>query len=269
METLIAALQMNSSADVNSNIGLAECLLAKAAQAKAAVAVLPENWAFMGRSEQDKLAIAEEYQHGPIQQALTTMAKKYGIWLVAGTIPLRSECDTKVHAASLVYDNRGQCVARYDKIHLFDVHVSEKETYHESATIQKGSTICVVDSPVGKLGLSVCYDLRFPELYRQLVSQGAEILVVPAAFTYVTGQAHWEVLLRARAIENQTYVVAANQVGYHVNERQTYGHSMVISPWGAVLAKAAGDNQTVLARLDLGSLQNLRDTFPCLKHRYL
>ncbi len=265
---LIAALQMATGPQVQANLMEAGRLIKDAAERGAKLVVLPENFPIMGVLETDKLKVAENVGEGPIQNFLSQQAKKYKVWIVAGTIPLRSLDPARVYAASILYNDSGEVVARYDKIHLFDVTLSENhEVYTESDTIAPGHQVVVVDTPFGRLGMSVCYDLRFPELYRALSEKGAQILVIPAAFTEVTGKAHWEVLLRARAIENLCYVVAAGQGGYHVNGRTTYGHSMIVDHWGrvrSVLARGAG---VVMAEVDLAALEQTRKTFPVLSHR--
>jgi nitrilase len=267
----IAALQMASAANVQANLLEAERLVMKAAQAGAKLAVLPENFAFMGIKDRDKLLIAEIEGQGPIQEALSRMAQRAHIWLVAGTIPLKSPEPERVYASCLLFDDKGQKVARFDKIHLFDVHIADSnETYRESATILPGDQAVVVEgTPVGRLGLAVCYDLRFPELFRELSARGAQVVALPAAFTQMTGRAHWEVLLRARAIENLTYVVAAAQGGYHANGRETYGDSMIVDAWGNILERRARGSGMALAEVDLEQVKHLRTTFPVLKHRRL
>lgn len=266
--TKVALAQMVSSANVQENMQNIEHLLFQAREEEASLVLLPENCAFMGRHERDKLAIAEVYGQGPIQDTISQLAKKLGLWIIAGTLPIKAN-DSKIRAACLVYDEKGICVARYDKIHLFDVIVSPKEAHQESATIERGDQVVVVDTPVGKIGLSVCYDLRFPELYQQLLAQGAQLFTVPSAFTAVTGLAHWEVLLRARAIENLSFVLAANQGGQHENGRATYGHSMVVEPWGQILARREKGVGIVTADIDLSRLQHLRKTFPTVDHHVL
>lgn len=266
--TRAALIQMVSSADVEENLQQVEQLMLQAHQDKAQLVVLPENFAFMGRNESDKLHIAEVYGQGAIQEKISQLAKKMGLWVVAGTIPLRGN-GSKVRASCLVYDDQGISVARYDKIHLFDVSISEQETYQESATIERGQDLVVVDTPVGKIGLTVCYDLRFPELYQQLAAQGAQLFTVPSAFTAVTGLAHWEILLRARAIENLCYVLAANQGGQHASGRSTYGHSMIIEPWGKMLTQAEKGPCIVSADINLHAQQHIRQTFPCVDHHVL
>ncbi len=265
----VALAQMVSSANVVENLQQVEKLMIQAREDDAQLILLPENFAFMGHHETDKLHIGEVYGQGPIQEKISQLAKQLGLWVVAGTMPLKGS-GSKVRASCLVYDEQGLCAARYDKIHLFDVSVSPQEAYRESATIDRGHDLVVVDTPVGKIGLTVCYDLRFPELYQQLlIIQGAQLFTVPSAFTAVTGLAHWEVLLRARAIENLSYVLAANQGGHHENGRSTYGHSMIIEPWGAVLAQQTDGIGVVTAEIDLQGLQHLRKTFPSVDHHVL
>lgn len=275
-----AAIQLSSVADRDANLLGAGRLLRQAAAAGVTLAVLPENFAFMGARERDKLAIAEADGAGPIQDFLAATARELRLWIVAGTVPLAVPGDAgKVYAACLVYDAQGRRVARYDKIHLFDVDVppaatapvaASPERYRESATIARGELRpVVVDTPIGRLGLSVCYDLRFPELYRALAAQGAEVLCVPAAFTARTGQAHWEVLLRARAIENQCFLVAPGQHGTHAGGRATHGHSLILDPWGEILAQQADGDGVVAAPLPRQRLEQVRSSFPALTHRRL
>jgi nitrilase len=266
----IAAVQMATGPNVSANLLETERLIAEAAEGGAGLVVLPENFAFMGKRDQDMLALMEVDGDGPLQDFLAQMARKYGVWLVGGTLPLCA-CDAgKVRAACLLYDDRGKRVARYDKMHLFDVHLLEAdERYVESATIEPGDQVVVVDSPFGRLGLSVCYDLRFPELFRAMLADDMEVLALPSSFTAITGKAHWEVLVRARAIENLAYVVAAAQGGYHINGRETHGHSMIVDPWGTVLAQVPRGNGTVISLLDRDYQATVRRTFPTLSHRRL
>jgi nitrilase len=264
----IAALQMASGPQLQANLMEAGRLIKEAAAQGAEMVVLPETFVLMGKQEQERLAIAETAGDGPIQQFLQQQAQKYKVWIVAGTIPIRSDDPDHAYATSFLYNAQGEVVARYDKIHLFDAMVGEnRDTYTESAATKPGTQPVVVDTPFGRLGMSVCYDLRFPELYRRLSEAGAQILVVPSAFTEITGKAHWEVLLRARAIENLCYVVAAAQGGYHVNGRTTYGHSMVVDYWGNILNMREKGAGIVTASLDLASLEQQRKTFPVLSHR--
>lgn len=264
----IAALQMASGPQLQANLMEAGRLIKEAAAQGAEMVLLPETFVLMGKQEQERLAIAETAGDGPIQQFLQQQAQKYKVWIVAGTIPIRSDDPDHAYATSFLYNAQGEVVARYDKIHLFDAMVGEnRDTYTESAATKPGTQPVVVDTPFGRLGMSVCYDLRFPELYRRLSEAGAQILVVPSAFTEITGKAHWEVLLRARAIENLCYVVAAAQGGYHVNGRTTYGHSMVVDYWGNILNMREKGAGIVTASLDLASLEQQRKTFPVLSHR--
>lgn len=264
----VALLQMVSSATIKDNLSVLEPFFLQAREEGAELLVLPENFAFMGRDELEKLIIAEDYGQGEIQRVVSALAKRYGIWVIAGTIPLKNK-SKRVSSSCLVYDNKGSCVARYDKIHLFDVRVSAEEAHQESLTIERGNTLVVVDTPVGRVGLSICYDLRFPELYHQLVLQGAQLLAIPAAFTAVTGVAHWEILLRARAIENLCYVLAPNQGGTHTNGRNTYGHSMIVEPWGNILNEHQSGPGIIFADIDLQRLHQLRLQFPCNNHHIL
>ncbi len=264
-----AAIQMTSGTDVAANLTEAERLIALAAQAGARLAVLPENFAIMVSREADRVAAAEADGVGPIQDFLAAAARRHRLWLVGGTIPLRSRHPAKVRAACLLYDERGDRVARYDKIHLFDVRLANGEQYYESNGIEAGERPVVVDTPVGRLGLSVCYDVRFPELFRRLLDEGAEVFAVPSAFTAFTGRAHWETLMRARAIENLGYVIAAAQTGRHPNGRETFGDSMIVNPWGEVLARRAQGAGVVTASCDLQKLKSFRAQLPSIEHRRL
>jgi predicted amidohydrolase len=266
----IAAIQMTSGADVGGNLEQAQPLLEEAAGRGAQLAVLPENFAFMGLRDADKRAVAEAEGSGPVQDFLATTAERLQMWIVGGTIPLRAGEDGRVAAASVVYDARGNRVARYDKIHLFDVDIPGRaERYRESAHVAPGSRTVVVDTPVGRLGLSVCYDVRFPELFRRLSAAGAQILTVPSAFTGPTGRAHWETLMCARAIENLCYVVAPAQSGFHPNGRETYGDSLIVDYWGRVLQRLPRGRGCIVAQLDLGREAEVRQNFPALEHRVL
>jgi nitrilase len=266
----VAAIQMTSGSGVEGNLGTARRLLTEAARAGATVAVLPENFALMARHDGERKAAAEEHGDGPIQAMLATAARELGLWVVGGTIPLKVPGEPRVAAASLVYDAAGREVARYDKIHLFDVDVpGRSESHRESAGIRPGSEVVTVDTPVGRLGLAVCYDMRFPELFRRMSAEGATWFSLPSAFTVPTGRAHWEVLLRARAVENLCGVVAAAQSGFHANGRETWGDSLVIDHWGQVLARLSRGEGVVLARLDVDAQQEARRVFPALSHRVM
>ena len=270
----VAVVQMCSSPDVQANLHAAQTLVAQAAAQGAQLVLLPEYFCGMGHGDRDKLAWCEDFGQGQIQDALAQWARQHQLWLIAGTIPLRAPQPEHVFNTSLVFSPEGMCAARYDKIHLFRFSTGS-ERYDESAVIQPGSTPVLADitdrsGQRWRVGLSVCYDLRFPELDRQHARAGADILVVPSAFTFTTGQAHWEVLLRARAIENQSFVLAAAQGGKHDNGRRTWGHSMAISPWGEVLQQRTDPTPgVVLAELDRNLLTQVRSQLPALEHRVL
>ena len=266
----LAAIQMASSPNVSGNLLEAGRLIETAATQGAKLVVLPENFALMGLSETDKLDIAETEGQGPIQEFLSKTAERYKVWLVGGTLPIRCAHPGKVRAACLVFDDKGRPAGRYDKIHLFDVSVpGTDERYQESATIEAGEDALVIDTPFGRLGLTVCYDIRFPELYRQMSAVGMDLLAVPSAFTARTGAAHWEILVRARSVENLCYTIAPNQGGFHMNGRETYGHSMIVDPWGVVLASLAQGSGVVTAEFDRDRLEKVRAAFPALDHTRL
>jgi nitrilase len=260
---------MTSGPDVAANLAQARDLLQQARDRGASLAALPENFPFMGLKDADKRAVGETDGSGPIQDFLAATASKLGLWIVAGTVPVRA-ADGRVSAASLVYDADGKRAARYDKIHLFDVDIPGKaETYRESAHVAPGTEPVVVDTPVGRVGLTVCYDIRFPELFRKLSEAGAQIITVPSAFTAPTGRAHWETLLRARAIENLCYVIAPAQSGFHANGRETYGDTMIVDHWGVVLQRLPRGQGCVVADVDLNRQAQTRTSFPALSHRVL
>jgi nitrilase len=265
----LAAVQMASGPSVSENLAQAGRLIAEAARAGAKLVALPENFALMPAGDADRLLAAEPDGDGPIQAFLAGAAREHGVWLVGGTIPLATAGGTKVRASCLVYDASGARAARYDKIHLFDVELGNGERYRESNGIECGAEPVVVATPLGVLGLAVCYDLRFPELFRRLLDRGAEIFVIPSAFTAHTGRAHWEVLLRARAVENLAYVVAPGQGGRHANGRETYGHTMIVNPWGEVLRELPHGPGVVAAECDLAELRARRAQLPCIEHRRL
>ena len=269
-QPIVAALQMTSLADVAKNVATARRLLREAKDAGACLAVLPENFSFMGRNEAERRGVVEEYGKGPAQEAMEATARALKLWIVAGTQPIAVPGDSRPANACVVYDDSGKRAARYDKIHLFDVDLpGGREGYRESANAVPGKNAVIVDTPAGRLGLTVCYDLRFPELFRKLVSEGAEIFSVPSAFTGPTGRAHWETLLRARAIENLSFVIAAAQSGIHDSNRETYGDSLIVDHWGRVLAREPRGSRVVLASLDRDGQKATRDSFPALKHRVL
>ncbi len=269
----VAMVQMVSGADVAANLEQAARLIAQAGNQGAELVVLPEYFCLIGNRDADKLAIQEAPGRGPLQDFLAQTARQAGVWLVGGTIPLSSNDPTRVFNSTLVFNPQGQVVARYDKMHLFRFD-NGQESYDESRVLQAGDSptqfaLPSSDGHTWQVGLSVCYDLRFPEMYRHYAQQGADLLLVPAAFTYTTGQAHWEVLLRARAVENLAYVGAAAQGGIHPSGRQTWGQSLLIAPWGQVLAQLAQGEGVVLAELDATRIAQARAQLPALQHRRL
>ncbi|MEK6550491.1 MAG: carbon-nitrogen hydrolase family protein [Pseudomonadota bacterium] len=274
--TRIAAVQMVSGTDVDANLTAAAALIHRAAADGARLVALPENFGLMPGRDADRLAAAEDDGRGAMQDFLSTEARRHGIWLVGGTIPIRTGGE-RVRAACCVVNDRGERVARYDKIHLFDASLSggdqkggrASEDYRESATIEPGSKTVSVETPWGRLGLSVCYDLRFPELYRELSAQGCTLLVAPSAFTATTGRAHWEVLIRARAVENLAWLLAPNQGGRHSNGRETFGHTAIVNPWGQIVATATQGEAVVLADFDEHLAARVRAQLPALQHRRL
>jgi deaminated glutathione amidase len=266
----VAAIQMTSGHIVAENLTAAAALLTEAKDAGADIACLPENFCFIGLKDADKLAVAEADGNGPVQQFLSDTARRLKMWILGGTIVLRGDTPARVANSSLLIDDAGKRVARYDKIHLFDVTIpGRNEQYRESSHVMPGREPVLADTPVGRLGLSVCYDMRFPELYRELVAQGAEWLAMPAAFTVPTGRAHWETLLRARAIENLCYVVAPAQSGTHSSGRETYGDSLIVDYWGQVLSRLAKGTGVITADIDLGKQAESRVRFPALANRQL
>jgi len=262
----IAACQMVSGPDIGANLIAANRLLESAAAQGAQLAALPEYFCLMGHSDRDKLGFAEEPGHGPIQAMLSRAAKELKLWIIGGTLPIKGDTPERVRNSTLVFSPTGECVARYDKIHLFAFD-NGRENYDEARVLEAGSTPTVFDAGGLRTGLSVCYDLRFPELYRSY--NPCDLLAVPAAFTYTTGQAHWELLLRARAVENQCYVIAPAQGGKHENGRRSWGHSMIIDPWGEVLNVLPEGEGVVLADVDATRLAQVRQQLPALGHRRL
>ena len=264
----VAAIQMISTADVQANLDKAAVLIADAAEQGAQLVLLPECFAAFGNRSLQAIAAAEFDGTGPIRRFLAEQARQHGIWLVAGSIPLPAEPGGKAMACCLVLDEQGREVARYDKLHLFDVEVADNQrSYRESKDYGYGDRFVCIDTPVGRLGLSICYDVRFAELYQALRNAGAELIVVPSAFTAVTGAAHWDVLLRARAIETQCYVLAANQGGVHANGRETFGHSCLIEPWGSVTACLPRGEGVICGDIDLQHLNTIRGRMPVAGHR--
>ena len=262
----VAAIQMASGPYVSSNLSEAARLIEVAVNQGARLVVLPEYFAIMGLKDTDKVAAKEVEGKGPIQEFLSSTAKKHKIWLIGGTIPLKCSSPDKVRNSCLVYNDQGEQVARYDKIHLFGLDLGN-EHYHEENTIEAGDAVKVVDTPFGKIGLSICYDLRFPELYRAMGD--VNMIVVPSAFTDTTGKAHWEPLIRARAIENLCYVIASAQGGYHISGRETHGNSMIIDPWGVVLDRLPRGSGVVIATMNPNYQMSIRKSLPALKHRVI
>lgn len=261
---------MNSTGEVAANLELADRLLGEAAHRGTEFAVLPENFALMPRRAREKTDIAELPGEGPIQEFLADAARRHGLWIVAGSIPLKSPDVARTFGACIVIDDTGRRRDIYRKIHLFDVDLADSdESYRESRSMYPGDEPVVVKTPFGVLGLTICYDLRFPELFRQLVDQGATIFTVPAAFTETTGRAHWHTLLRARAVENLAWVIAPGQVGTHADGRATYGHSLIVDPWGRVVAEVDEGNGVAVAEIDPGRVERLRREFPALENRRL
>ena len=266
----VAVIQMVSGEDIASNLTCARGLLAQAAAGGARLAVLPENFAAMGKVNVAQIAALEAQQQGPILPWLAQTARDLGLWIVAGTLPLFPSGQTtgKPCASSLLFDAQGECVARYDKLHLFDAAVFDQQgRYQESERYAQGHHCTVVDTPVGRLGMTICYDLRFPELYAALREAGAELISVPAAFTAVTGAAHWQVLLRARAIETQCMLLAANQGGVHGVGRETFGHSAIVDAWGNVLAELATGNGSVICAYPRAEQALIRQRMPIWQHK--
>lgn len=262
----VATIQMVSTADVARNLADAARQIERAVAAGAELLVLPEYFAIMGRRDTDKLAVAESEGTGPIQDFLAQMAARHRVWLAGGTIPLRTSDPVRIRNSLLVFNPQGERVARYDKIHLFGFDNGD-ECYREADTIEPGSEVVVFDASFGRVGLAVCYDLRFPELFRQM--HEIDVLLLPAAFTATTGRAHWEVLLRARAIENQCFVIASGQGGLHESSRETFGHSMIVDPWGQVLDCLPAGEGFAIARLKASQLARVRKTLPARTHRVL
>ena len=262
----IAAVQMVSGPEVAPNLATAGRLVAEAAGAGASLVALPEYFPLIGAGDTDRLAAREREGAGPIQDFLADSARRHGVWLVGGSIPLFADDPDKLRNSCLVFDPQGRRVARYDKIHLFGFRKGA-ESYYEAATIERGHAPVAFDCPLGRVGLAICYDLRFPELFRALGE--LDLLVLPAAFTETTGRAHWEMLLRARAVENQCFLLASAQGGLHPTGRMTHGNSMIVDPWGEVLARMDKGEGVVVAELDPQRIADTRASLPALKHRIL
>ncbi len=265
----VATIQMVSTDNVDANLAQAAGLISDAVEQGAQFALLPEYFPIMSDDETAKIGIGETPGKGPIQDFLAGQARENGLWLMAGTFSLQSDEASRVYNSCLLFNPDGHCTHRYDKIHLFDVQVDDEEAYNESDTIVPGNGTVVAETPLGNIGMTVCYDLRFPELYRELSSQQAQIMTVPSAFTYATGKRHWELFLRARAVENLCFVIASNQGGQNTETRRTWGHSMIIDPWGDVLCSVEEGPGVACADIDLARVRELRQSFPALEHRVI
>lgn len=262
----VAAIQMASGPNVSANLAEAEQLIELAVGAGARLVALPEFFCIMAMKDADVVKVREAEGSGPIQTFLSRMAKKHHIWLIGGSVPLEAGAANKVRNSCLVYDDRGKQVARYDKIHLFGLNLGN-EQYQEANLIEPGDKVVVINSPFGRIGLSVCYDLRFPELYRAMPD--VDIIMVPSAFTATTGRAHFETLIRARAIENLAYVIAPAQGGYHLSGRETHGDSMIVDPWGVVLDRLPRGSGVAIANINPAYQASLRKSLPALQHRII
>ncbi|MES2142513.1 MAG: carbon-nitrogen hydrolase family protein [Pseudomonadota bacterium] len=266
----VAAIQLCSSHILKENLEITAKLIKEASDNSATLVVLPEMFPIFGLTQAAKVDFKEDFGTGKIQAFLSEQAKKNSIWLVGGTIPLSCEDKDKIKAACLVYDNNGRVVARYDKIHLFDAVISKQEVYLESDTTNPGNSLVVVNTPIGKLGLAVCYDIRFPTMFTHLFNQGAEVIAIPSAFTQKTGEAHWELLARSRALDNFCYVIGACQGGTHSNGRKTYGHSLIVDPWGSIVTERIKKGPGIIyAEINLKKLHEIRNTIPIASHQKL
>ncbi|MCF6774958.1 carbon-nitrogen hydrolase family protein [Thiotrichales bacterium 19X7-9] len=265
----VAVIQMTSSESIGLNLIKAKEYIIEAYESGAKLVVLPEFFACFSQNNDFITAVKEPLGSGRIQDFISEMANKYNLWIAGGSLAIADDDDNqRAYNTCILWDNEGQRRAVYRKMHLFDVTIGDGETYNESARYLKGDAPCIVDTPIGRVGIAICYDLRFPEIFRLMSDQGAEIILLPAAFTYTTGQKHWEVLLRARAIENQCYLLASDQVGFHDNDTvRTFGHSMIINPWGEVLAKRETGEGVILSEINLNYLNMLRQQFPVLAHK--
>jgi predicted amidohydrolase len=264
----VAAIQMCSSKDVDENLESAKKLIAEAARNQARLIVLPEMFTLIGGDAADKIQAHEKFGQGKVQSFLSEQAKSHEVYIVGGTTLISCDDENKSRAASLFYDDQGKLIVRYDKIHLFDVTLSEDEKYFESETIEAGDSLVIADTPFGRLGLAVCYDVRFPELFRFYFENQVDVITLPSAFTVPTGKAHWEILVRARAIENSAYVIAPAQAGTHANGRKTYGHSMIVAPWGEIAAEMNGEEVGIIyAEIDRNKIQEARKKIPAIHHR--
>lgn len=263
---VIAVVQFATKKDLAENLQEAEQFIQQAVNKKAQCVIFPEEFITLGMTHNAKLLLAEPYLSGPLQAKMAEWAKRYNIWIVGGTLPIQSDDAKKYYSSCIIWDNQGHTVGRYDKIHLFDVEVNDKESFSESSYVQAGEKITLITTPFGKMGIAICYDIRFPELFRHFALQGADMIVLPSAFTQPTGKVHWEILLRARAIENLCYVIAPDQVGMRLSGHGTYGHSMVVDPWGEIIAQAEEKPALLVVELDLDNMHQIRQRFPALSH---
>ena len=263
----VATIQLNSGPNIQANLLVVSNILEQISQTKSKMVVLPENFALMPESDSEFLSHAEDDGNGVIQNFIAENAKKYNLWIVAGTIPIKTKKPNKVNATTYVFNNLGDVVCKYDKIHLFDVKLPDgDESYNESEVFEHGEKFYVIDSPIGVIGLSCCYDLRFPELFRLQHASSVETFILPAAFTEQTGKVHWETLVRARAIENLCYIVTSCQDGYHISGRQTHGNTMIVNPWGQILSRLPSGNGFIESEINRKQLYSIRENFPVLEH---
>ena len=266
----IACIQIASGPNLEANLLEVSKYIEKSKQSGANIVVLPENFAMISKDDSMYLGIKEQLGSGRIQDYISNEARKYNIWIIAGTIPIKSKVEGKVYSCCIVFNNKGGIVSSYNKVHLFDVDIVEtNEKYRESDYFLNGDDVTYVDTPFCRIGLAVCYDLRFPELFRKLSKENIDLVCMPAAFTSFTGKAHWEYLIKARAIENLIYFAASAQGGYHVSGRETYGHSMIVNPWGETLDVIKNKSGVIISTIDINSLKKLRKNFPCLEHKKL
>tara|TARA_B100001142_G_scaffold325937_1_gene380477 strand:+ start:951 stop:1784 length:834 start_codon:yes stop_codon:yes gene_type:complete len=263
----VASIQLSSGPNIQANLLEVGKYLEQISKTDSKLVVLPENFAMMPESDSEFLTNSETEGSGPIQDFISEKARIYKLWIIAGTIPIRTDNPKKVTSTTFVYNDMGEVVTRYDKVHLFDVELpNSDESYNESEVFQNGNDLKVVKTPVGVIGLAICYDLRFPELFRLQKSHNVEILVIPSAFTEQTGKVHWETLVKARAIENLCYVVTSCQDGYHISGRQTHGNSMIVNPWGQIMSRLSSGSGFIESEIDIKKLNSIREKFPVLDH---
>ena len=263
----VASIQLSSGPNIQANLLEVGKYLEQISKTDSKLVVLPENFAMMPESDSEFLTNSETEGSGPIQDFISEKARIYKLWIIAGTIPIRTDNPKKVTSTTFVYNDKGEVVTRYDKVHLFDVELpNSDESYNESEVFQNGKDLKVVKTPIGVIGLSICYDLRFPELFRLQKSHNVEILVIPSAFTEQTGKVHWETLVKARAIENLCYVVTSCQDGYHISGRQTHGNSMIVNPWGQIMSRLSSGSGFIESEIDIKKLNSIREKFPVLEH---